>query len=71
MLKQQGLSLMLRLAFASSAKTRVRFLGERAPKSRGPRSDKGLCPDCARIDLFQQIRVVFERRAHSPICCER
>jgi hypothetical protein len=47
MLKQQGLSLIFLLAFGSSAKTRVRFLGECAPKSRGPRSDKGLCPNCA------------------------
>ena len=30
-----------------------------------------LCTNCARMHRFQQIRVTFERKADSPICCKR
>jgi hypothetical protein len=30
-----------------------------------------LCPNCARIERFQHIRVAFERKADSPICWKR
>jgi hypothetical protein len=30
-----------------------------------------LCTNCARMQRFQQVRVSFERKADSPICCKR
>lgn len=35
-------------------------------KTQGP-----LCQNCARIQRFQSIRVIFERKADSPICWKR
>src|SRR5579872_4292241 len=43
------------------------FKGVMCQKSRRLRLVEELCPDRARADLFQQIRVVFERRAHSDL----
>jgi hypothetical protein len=34
-------------------------------------SETPLCTNCAKMHRFQQIRVSFERKAESPICCKR
>jgi len=48
-------------------RTRSPFLGSKGTDC----GRQSLCTNCARIQRFQSIRVIFERKADSPICWKR